>query len=231
MRLSLTLSILFLFWAGQIEASLPTTRHIAVTGHGEVKVKPDLAVVSLDLAITDIELGNAKRRVDKIVADFLATCEALNIPEDDIEASQLFIWEETDYKTRESKGHRVRRLFTVKLQDISAINSFIDAAIAAGIKELTGIQFISSKGDEAKLRARGAAIEDAKKRASFMAAEVGSEIDKVYSIMDSEFPRGARAQTFAGAPIPNRRASYSEKLIIPRFIEFHDTVHMVFGLK
>ncbi|MCV6604157.1 MAG: SIMPL domain-containing protein, partial [Porticoccaceae bacterium] len=64
-------------------------RLIHTNGYGEVKVKPDMAKLSLTVEVTRKEALAAKTETDKRVNDFIAALKKQGIKEKDIIASSL----------------------------------------------------------------------------------------------------------------------------------------------
>src|SRR5690554_718234 len=228
---ALLLAAAFGLAAAPAVASIPTGPHITITGTGEIQVKPDSAVLSLQVRAEEDTSLAAKAEVDTRVNKLLAGLERFGVSESDISASSLSTDQNVQHnRDGESKviGYRARRTLTVTLKDLNQLNDFMDFALSVEINEINNIQLTASNADELNAQALAAAVENAKQQASHLAKSFDAELGTMYSInagqTNSRFAYGAHEMraVMADAAAPGR---YLEETIT-----FNANINVVFNL-
>jgi uncharacterized protein YggE len=81
----------FLAFASFVNANtaLPDNRHIVVTGEAQLKAKPDIAVINLEVESLQVSSLDAKKDVDNRINSFLAGLSKFNIDEKNVSASSI----------------------------------------------------------------------------------------------------------------------------------------------
>src|SRR5271170_5453473 len=69
----------------------PPPPMISTTGSAEIHVKPDVADLSFDIEIRNVDLAAARKQQAAITAKLLTALRAADIKEDDLQASQIAI--------------------------------------------------------------------------------------------------------------------------------------------
>ena len=173
----------------------PEKPHVAVQGYAEVEALPDSAELSLQIVATRDSAADAKADVDRRVAKVLAAARGQNITDDAIRASQIRVapdyqWEDG---TRQLKGQRVEREGVIELADLERYGALVDALVEAGIDQLGNVRFLVSQREALAAQALKAAVADGRERAALLAGELGSKLDKIYSINANATPIQPRA--------------------------------------
>lgn len=173
-------------------------RLISVTGRGEASVAPDLAVVSFAVTAMDKELAPTRDDVNARSSAVLATLRKLGIAEGDLQAPDVGIQPEYDYrKGQRLIGYRVTRQMTAKVRDLSTLGAVLDGLVGAGANEVHGTQMTAADPSAAEHRALEAAVAAARAKAEVLAAAAGVTLGAVARIEEE----GA-----AGGPVPQFRA-------------------------
>ncbi len=162
----------------------PERRMISTNGHGEVKVKPDMAKLHLSVRATHKSGAAAKQEVDNRVNHFLDALKTLNIEQKDVIASNLQVnarYEHTSGQ-RHFKGYEARRNLVVTVHKLSMLTDIMDLALAQKLEGIDQIHYDSSAADRHRDEAHRLAIENSKKKAEALATAYGAELGPVITI-------------------------------------------------
>ena len=216
-------------------------RLIHTNGYGEVKVKPDMAKLSLSANADRPKALDAKSEVDKRVNNFLAALEKQGVKKKDIVASSLRTNPRHEYNRATSKnkfvGYSATRQLTVTVRQLNRLTDIMDLALSHDIQTIGNIHYDSSNADQHRDRARRNAVENSKRKARALAKAYGAELGAIANIQyhNWQAPFGvatqpendmamARSQaTLAGAQKQN--ATY-----LPDQITFSDHIQVTFDL-
>ncbi|HEX7172529.1 MAG TPA: SIMPL domain-containing protein [Candidatus Limnocylindria bacterium] len=173
-------------------------RLISVTGQGEASLAPDLAVVSFAVTSMDRELAPTRDDVSARSSAVLATLRELGIADADLNAPDVGIQPEHDYrKGQRLIGYRVTRQMTAKVRDLDTLGAVLDGLVGAGANEVHGTQMTAADPSAAEHRALEAAVAAARAKAEVLAAAAGVTLGPVARIEEE----GA-----GGIPMPRFRA-------------------------
>jgi len=180
---------------------------VTVTGEGVVSAVPDNAVIRLGVSSQGKTARAASDANAKEMTAVIAAIKESGVADRDIQTTSLSLQPQYDAnKTGAARliGFQANNQVTVKIRDVSRLPAVLDRAIAAGVNEMSGIEFVVS--DQAKLldQARSAAIADALRKAELYANAAGMKVGRVMSI--SEEGSGSPSPTFkamrAGSAVP-----------------------------
>ncbi len=159
-------------------------RTISTTGTGEVKVKPDQAVVRMQIESRHKTADTAKQEVDQRLNRFLQALEPLNIDQDDIVAASLSILPEYEYRDRQRlfSGYMASRSLTVTLRQLEHMDTLLDIAVTNGVNQVLSITPESSREEELRLQAHKNAIADSQVKARELAKAYGAELGAIFTI-------------------------------------------------
>ncbi len=186
----------------------PPAPRIVVTGDGSVSVQPDHAQISIGATT---RAKTVKEGVDanaRLMAAILAALKNAGIAETDIQTTRLSI--QPLYGSAMSgaearlTGYSIANHVTATVHDIGAVGSVIDAAVAAGATDLSGISFLVSDPSKVLDQAREAAIADARRKAEVYAKASGVRVGDVEWITEdtSAAPPLPMMSRAASAPVP-----------------------------
>jgi uncharacterized protein YggE len=173
-------------------ADEPTEREhiISVSGVGTVKIKPDVADVSLGVSIQRDRAGDASIDAANAMAQVIAALQAAGIAEDDIQTATLSLDSVWDYDREPARivGYQATNIVNVTVRDLEAVGTIIDAAVDAGANSIGGIGFRVEDPSSIEAQARDAAMADAKAKADALAGAAGVTITGVISIVETSSP-------------------------------------------
>ena len=181
------LSIVFLLFFSSISfanGGLHENRHIAVTGTAQLKAKPDIAIISLEVESLKGSSLDAKRDVDERVNNFLNGISKFNIDEKNVSASNLTT--QVDYsiinQIKKLHGYIAYRDLKVTLNNVNHLNDFLDFALEVGINDIDSIEFASSNAEILKNEVNALAVNNAKDKAKSLANAFDAQLGKIFSI-------------------------------------------------
>ncbi|AXQ16527.1 oxidative stress defense protein [Shewanella algae] len=158
---------------------------LETTGVSQIQVEPDMAEINVEVSLSESDAKAAKAASDQAVAAFIERLLKAGVAKESIAAANLNLQPEYVYlkdKAPELKGYRASRSVTVLVKQLDQLNPILDSALIGGINKVNQINLKSSKEAEMRKQARQAAIEDAKQKASELAAGFGEKLDGVWSI-------------------------------------------------
>ena len=171
------------------QAALPPPM-ISTNGSAEIHVKPDLADLSFDIEIRNIDLAAARKQQAAITAKLLAALRAADIKEQDLQASQVTIspvWNERrGVETATVKFYIVSQSVSCTLHDVDKVPDVTTAAIATGVTGVSPAVFRTVDLRKYRDEARAQAIRAAKEKAEALTKELGVKVGAPRSIQETE---------------------------------------------
>ncbi|MDD9341572.1 MAG: oxidative stress defense protein [Providencia heimbachae] len=218
---------------------LPEGPHITTSGNSVIKATPDMATLNINVSVTEKDAAAAKAGVDKRVAEYFEFLKKNGIDKKDINAANVRTQPKYDYSSVKQKstieGYVATRTVEVKVNNLEQLNSLLDGALAAGLNEISSVEFGVVNPQQYRNEAREKAIQNATEQANALAKGFNVQLGPVYSINYNApaavpFPVALRS---AGAPM---KAMLAQDLNVnetyeQESINFNDQVDVVFELK
>jgi len=155
-------------------------RWISVTAAGQASVTPDMAVVSFAVTGTGKELGATRDDVNARSSSVLARLRELGIAEVDLNAPDVMVQPEYDYrKGQRLIGYRVVRQMVASVRDLDRLGDVLDGVVGAGANEVHGAQMKSSDPSAAEHGALRQATAAARAKAVVLAEAAGVTLGDV----------------------------------------------------
>jgi len=202
MKTTLLALILIALFGAPLVAQQVTSyddRHrISVTGEADVRVAPDLIVITLGVDTRDLNLLVAKKQNDAIVKNGLAAVKALDVPDRDIQTDQISISQRFGAR-QDFQGYTVRNMFTVTLHDPAKVERVISSALDSGVNHLLGVDFQTTELKKLREQARELAVRAAREKAEKMAMTLGQTVGKPIRIdEDQRYGRASDYSSWSG---------------------------------
>jgi uncharacterized protein YggE len=163
--------------SAQVEAAEPL-RTVVVAGAGRASAEPDEAVIRLGVSAraqsAEAAMSKAARSMDAVIS----ALRDAGVGEQDIKTVRLDLRQFRQRRDGEvlASGWQVSNQVRATIRDIGATSAAIDAAVAAGATDVTGVTFRASDAADAVAQARVAAVEDAALAAETLARASGLEV-------------------------------------------------------
>jgi uncharacterized protein len=213
----------------------PDAPHVVANGEGEIIVAPDMATVTLTAQYKNANPTAAKQAVDRSINAVLKLAPQFGLASTDITASDLSLdkrWHTDDDDRRIDDGYAASREVTLKVHDLAKVNALVDAALAAGMNTIDGVDFESSHAEELRLQARAKAALDARQKATELAKEFGATLGPVYSINSVT---SNLVQSYGGATTLDRIQVTGSRIDAGQYLQptvtYSERVAVVFELK
>ena len=170
-------------------------RWISVNGEGEATVAPDMAVVTMAVSAKGRELAPTRDDVNARTSAVLARLRGLGVADADLQAPDVEIHPEYDYRRDAQKliGYRVSRSVTARVRSLDTLGDVLDGVSAAGANEVHGAQMAASDPSAAEHAALASAVTAARASAEAIAAAAGATLGGVLRVEEAErmdMPRG-----------------------------------------
>jgi uncharacterized protein len=169
------------------EARMP--RIVSISGHGEVRVVPDLAVVTVGVTTQGQSARDALDGNTKAMKSLLETLKKAGIEDRDMATSNFSVGPRLDYGNNNGQppkvvGYDVNNMVTITVRKIDDLGELLDVAVSTGSNTINGISFSVSKPESFITEARKAAVMNARSKADTYAAAGGFKIGDILSISE-----------------------------------------------
>jgi len=194
---------------------------IWVTGQGEVMAVPDIASLRLGVEARADTVAEAQTEASEAMNKVMEALKDNGVAEEDIQTQQFNIYPVTRWNERKDEeeiiGYRVTNMLVAKIREVGKAGEIIEAVAEAG-GDLTRIQSVSFTVDDPTPyyeEARGKAMENARDKATQLAALAGVELGKPTYISEGavyrqEVTRGYDEAGAAPMPAPETPISPGE---------------------
>jgi hypothetical protein len=162
-------------------------RTISMTGHGEIKARPDSAELTAGVTTNAAAAARALADNSTRMKSVFAALEKLGVPADDIQTANFSISPQYANPGTEAPhltGYQVTNEVSVRLDDVAKLGPALDALVTAGANQMNGIDFTIRDLAPMLEQARTAAIADARLRAQTYARAAGVMLGPILSIRE-----------------------------------------------
>lgn len=211
-----------------------------ISGYGKVQIRPDEARVTFNVSERNDKAQAAREECEKKALAFQQALDKLKVDKKDVLAASISLQPRYVYDKKQEKqvleGYEASRAIEVKLSDFALIPQVTDAAMAAGINEIGGIEYRLKDERAVKREADSRAIADALDQAQRLADGFGVKLLKACSLsfQGRSNPAVFRAQRMMGAnavmlsaesDAPEAEAQYN-----PDELTVESTVHATYAI-
>lgn len=176
---------------------------ITVVGVGEVEAEPDQATLRVSVFAQEPTLLEAKKVADNRYRKVLAVLSKQKIDERNIKATQVLAQPQYEWRNskRIYKGERVSRSLSITVTNLEKVSPLMQALVENEVSTIDGLD--TGFQDRAALLelALGAAADDAKRKAGFLAKRLGRNLGSAFLINEynEQAPTMARGPEMARA--------------------------------
>lgn len=200
-------------WAQAAPVAAPAERTIRVSGWGEVRARPDEALVQFAVETVGSTARAAAQENARLMQRVVAALVAAGIPRDAVETQNYSISPEYahDEGRREPRivGYRARNQVVARTPQLDRVGGLIDTALEAGANRVDHVAFQLRQADAAQAAALREAVERARASAQAIASALGVRLGPVLDATTVAAPyqpmpmmMRARAETMDMAPAP-----------------------------
>lgn len=195
---------------------------IQVVGTASVELKPDEVYFSVGVSSEYEVAADAMQKVQKVISDVLSSLKA-NKQIKELNTEYVSLQRHGNYKTKTAYCS-ARQNISFVLTDLDQYDALLLELLDKGINELGNIQFRSSIAEQEREKLIAGALEDAKAKATSMAAQYGQKVGKALHISDvdqtSNNPRPMVYKSFAEGANMSSIVGGNLKLEVQVYVEF-----------
>ena len=201
---------------------------ISASATGTVEIEPDYAVLTIGVSVQDSTPTLAAREMDIRLRGLTDTLVSLGIPRDSLPTARYRVapnWDRN--RAQQIVGYTATAAVRLTMWDMTRIPAFIEAALAVGATDVTGLEFFATDEREARDEALRQALAQAERDARVLAEAAGGQLGDAIELSTSEsrtaflwstsYVDGARAQELSAAITP--RAIVLNTRVTGRWVE------------
>jgi uncharacterized protein YggE len=187
-------------------------RGVTVVGAGEVRARPDLAVVRIGVVSQASTARAALDANNAAMRDIMAALAKEAIAGRDVQTSQFSVQPRYRHDPDNQlppriDGYEVSNQLAVVIRDLDKLGPVLDLAVSVGSNQILGVEFSLADPEPRRDEARRLAVADAVRKAELYAAAAKIELGASRAITE---------QAFAGPPQPlYRRMEMSAEPSVP----------------
>ncbi|NMA57573.1 SIMPL domain-containing protein [Clostridium cochlearium] len=140
---------------------------IRVMGVGNLKVQPDMAVISLGIITEDKNLEKAQKENAQISSRVIRGLQNMGIDIKDISTANYNIEAQYDYVDNKQvfRAYRVTNILSVNIRDVRKVGEIIDASVKNGVNNVASVRFTVSDLKQYNNRVLKLAVQDSVEKA------------------------------------------------------------------
>ncbi len=153
----------------------------AVSGEGKVTVTPDIALISAGVQAQGATVKAVQNDLNTKINAVADAVKKLGVEKGDIQTTNYSIFPTYAYTGRVQRitGYSASANLSIKVRNIDAVNSVLDAVTEAGANTVGGVSFDALDPTKAENEARQKAVSEAKKKAADAAHIAGFTLGKI----------------------------------------------------
>ena len=163
-------------------------RVISISGQGEVRAVPDLAIITIGVTTQGQTAREALDGNTKSMNALFDMLKKTGIAVRDIATSNFSVGPRYDYgnNTQPPKlvGYDVNNMVTVTVRKIDDLGELLDVAVSSGSNTINGISFSVAKPEAMLDEARTLAVADARRKAEIYATAGGFKLGDIVSLTE-----------------------------------------------
>lgn len=183
---NLILLLIFLFtsimnYAQENQKPMPL---IHVQGEGKVYATPDQVSIHVSVETKGKNAAEIKKQNDQKMEAAINAIKKFNVPKEDYQTERISLNPQYDYDTKKHSYYANQSL-KILLKDLTKYDGLMEALVDAGINQINGVEFKSSKLAQLQSDARKKAMKDAKLKADDYVLVLGQKVGKAFTINDN----------------------------------------------
>jgi len=168
---------------------------LTVNGSGTIKVKPDIAYITLGVENFDADAQLAQSKNTELMKKVISELKKGGIEEKDIKTVSYSIYKTYLYepqmagydKEQRKEGYQARNIVEVTVRDIDKVGKIIDLSSKAGANNVQSMRFGVVNEEKYYNDALKAAMSNAKGKADAILETFGAKASKPYSIIENSY--------------------------------------------
>jgi uncharacterized protein len=185
-------------------------RGLTLTGVGEVRARPDLAVVRVGVVSQAATARAALDHNNRAMRAVMAALQDQGIAERDMQTSQFTVQpryrhDQTGEAPPRIDGYQVSNQLTVTVRDLERLGPVLDQAVSVGSNQILGVTFDLADPEPRRDEARRLAVEDAMRKARVYAEAAGVALGPIRAMTEQsrlDPPQPYQRMEMAQASVP-----------------------------
>jgi uncharacterized protein len=165
-----------------------TGTRLELMARGDVKVTPDIAIVSAGVVTQAVDAGAAMRENAARMARIMAALKAQGIADKDIQTQSINLSPQYRYVNNETPqiiGYQASNTIVVRFRDIGKSGAVLDVLVRQGANQINGPTLTVDDPAAAQDAARKSAIRTLRNRAQLYADATGSQVKRIVSLSEA----------------------------------------------
>ena len=168
---------------------LKAPRTMALSGHGEVRVAPEMAIVTVGALSQSATAADALKANTASMQAIFAILKEAGIEDKDIQTSNFTVQPHYDYNNNSGEpprivGYDVSNSVMIAVRKLDAVGALLDKVVSVGSNQISGIQYQAAKPDAALDEARKLAVAEATRKAKVYSAASSVQLGDILSITE-----------------------------------------------
>ena len=166
-------------------------RQISVTGVGKITVAPDEAIITIGVTNNGANAAEVKKANDVVIDKVIKYLKSIKMPEKDYQTKQVYLNRNYDYD-KKKYSFSASQTMTLHLRDLTKYDAILTGLTDAGVNNIQGVEFKTSKQEEYQSQARVKAVLDAEKKAADYARALNLYVGYALVVNDNtqiDYPR------------------------------------------
>jgi uncharacterized protein YggE len=170
----------------QAPVNAPT---VSTEGRASLKVAPDVAWITIAAESRAVRTADALKQNAMAIDAVKSSLKQAGASDDAIKTRNYSLEPQMQYTDGKSKviGYVVRQSLEVRVDDLTRIGAFIDAAGGSGATSISDIRYDVKDRTGIEVKLLAAAVRDAMTRAQAMAAGAGKEVLTIWRVDEQRF--------------------------------------------
>ncbi|WP_374571922.1 SIMPL domain-containing protein [Phenylobacterium sp.] len=159
-----------------------------LSAHGETRIAPDMATITLGVQIEAPTAQGAMRANAEQMNAVIAALKKAGIAERDIQTSNLSLNPQYVYQENQPpklSGYQASNQVSVRVNDLKDLGKAVDATVGAGANRVNGISFGLKDSTAAENAAREQAVKALAAKADLYAKAAGYHVARLVSLSEA----------------------------------------------
>ncbi|MCT4562781.1 MAG: SIMPL domain-containing protein [Maledivibacter sp.] len=167
---------------------------VEVNGLGTVKVKPDIAYISIGVETFNTDAKKAQDTIASKMDNIIGALKKNGIKDEDIKTTGYSIYKTNRYdaaglgeKEKRTEGYNARNVAQVTIRNIDTVGKIIDLAGKEGANIINNIRFGISDEEKYYGEALKLAMKNASGKAEAILSSFGAKLGKPYRVKENSY--------------------------------------------
>lgn len=157
---------------------------ISVAGEGKIMVTPDRADVTIGVENVGADAAEVKKKNDASIDAVIKYLKSIKLPAEDYQTQRVNLYKNYD-SDKKKYSFTASQTIVIHLKDLSKYDTMMMGLIDAGVNNIQGVQFKTSKQAQYESEARVKAVADAKLKANDYAGALNQKVGKAIVVTDN----------------------------------------------